>query len=84
MLQTEGDILLHRRLKELAFRILKHDPQFPAQDTFVKASAVDILPVDADRACGRNQQPRQKLKQCGFPAAGVPHDADEFPVRDGK
>ena len=85
VLQAEGHVFFHGRLKELALRVLEHDADLAPQDAAVIAAGVDVLPVEHDGAGRRREQAGHDLDERGLAAAGAAEDADEAAVfdRDG-
>ena len=84
VLRTETHVLKHIDLKELMFRVLKHEPHLGAERAHVVPLRVNILAVDKELARRRANQTVQMLDQCGFSGAGVPDEPHKLTVRNIK
>ena len=71
---AEGDVLVHRLLKQLVLRVLEHQPHLEADVPDLLRLRPDVLPMEQDLPRRRPQQAVQMLNQGGFAGAGVADD----------
>ena len=82
ILWSETDVGKNVCLKQLMFRILKHQSHMTAQFPEVVAFLPDILPVVINVSRGRPDQPVEMLYQRGLSAAGMTDHSDKLTVLD--
>ena len=71
---AEGDVLVHRLLKQLVLWVLEHQPHLEADVPDLLRLRPDVLPMEQDLPRRRPQQAVQMLNQGGFAGAGVADD----------
>ena len=81
---AEGDVLRHRFLKQLVFRILKHQTNPKTALPCKCLIGPDILTVQQNRTGGGLQKPVEMLHQGGFTGAGMTDHTDKFPLLNRK
>ena len=76
--RAEGNVFIHRLLKELVLGILKDEPDLKAHVARGLLAAVDILPVEEHGAGRRRDQTVEVLDERAFAGARVADDAHEL------
>ena len=76
--RAEGDVPIHRLLKELVLGVLKDKPDLKAHVARGLLAAVDVLPVEKHGAGCRREQPVEVLDERAFAGARVADDAHEL------
>ena len=82
--RAEGDVLIHRLLKELVLGILKDEPDLKAHVARGGLAAVNVLPVEEHGARRRREQTVEVLDERALAGARVADDAHELSGGDGK
>ena len=84
ILRSETDILQHRCLKDLVFRVLEHqtdpEPELPHRVSVL----IDLLSIDKNLPGRSPVQPVQMLNQRRFSRTRMADDPDELPAPDGQ
>ena len=82
--RAEGDVFVHRLLKQLVFRILEHQPHLKADVVGQLFAAPDVLPLEEDLPlCGADQTV-EVLNQGGLAGTGASDDPQILPAVDGQ
>ena len=76
--RAEGDVPVHRLLKELVLGVLKDKPDLKAHVARGLLAAVNVLPVEKHGAGRRREQPVEVLDERAFAGARVADDAHEL------
>ena len=79
VLRSEGDVLIHRLLEQLVFRVLEHQPHLEAYVPYFLRIRPDILPLQENTPGRGLQKPVQMLYQRGFTGPGVSDHAQKLP-----
>ena len=82
--RAEGNVLIHRLLKELVLGILKDEADLKAHVARGGLAAVDVLPVEEHGAGRRHEQAVEVLNERALAGARVADDAHELPGGDGE
>ena len=82
--RAEGDVPVHRLLKELVLGVLKDKPDLKAHVARGLLAAVNVLPVEKHGAGCRREQPVEVLDERAFAGARVADDAHELSGGDGE
>ena len=82
--RAEGNVLIHRLLKELVLGILKDEADLKAHVACGGLAAVDVLPVEEHGAGRGREQAVEVLDERALAGARVADDAHELPGGDGE
>ena len=80
--RAEGDVLIHRLLKELVLRILEHEPDLEPYRLAGELILIDILTAAEHRARSGLEQRVEVLYKRWTSGAGVTDHADQLPLRE--
>ena len=78
ILGAESDILVHRLLKKLVFRVLEHQAHPKARLASCFLVRPNVYTIQQNLSGGGLQQTIQLLHQCGFTGAGMTDDTHKF------
>ena len=81
---AEGDVLIHRLLKELVLRILEHQPHLAPHLPGALLALEDVRALKQHLSRGGLQQAVEVLDQGGFPRASAADDGQIFAGGGGK
>ena len=81
---AEGNVPVHRLLKELVLRVLEHQAHLEAHLTGALLGAPNVLPFKEYLSRGGTEQPVEVLHQGGFARAGAANDRQIFPWGHGQ
>ena len=84
VLRPEGDVLIHRLLKELILRVLEHQAHLVLHIPAAELALIDVLPAAADLAGAGGKQGVHMLNKGGLAGACMADDAHQLALGNGK